>query len=440
MDVAEMTNRADLTAIQAWLDASTNLEVAVELARLEPAQMVVPIRLLDRDRTLAVFEALDPHHQRQVLEGLRDESFHDLLEQMDPDDRVRLIGEMPAKVARRALLGLSPQERAMTAALLGYPEESAGRLMSPEYVNLRASMTVDEAMKKVRRQGRAAETIYLLPVTDDERHVEGVISLRKLVLAGAEERISELMSTEVMRVGVTEDQEVAARLIQDADLIALPVVDSEERLVGMVTVDDAMEVLEAEETEDAALQAATTPLGRPYLSASVLGIARTRALWLVVLIVAAGLTVNVLQYFEDTLAAVVSLAVFIPLLIGTGGNSGAQAATAVIRAMAVGEVGFRDLPRVVWREARVGVLLGAMLSVAVFAPVAFFFDAELATVVSVTLLVVCSWATFVGSILPLVARRVGVDPAVVSAPLVSTLVDATGLVIYLLVARMVLGI
>jgi magnesium transporter len=243
-----------------------------------------------------------------------------------------------------------------------------------------------------------------------------------------------------MRVGVTEDQEVAARLIQDADLIALPVVDSEERLVGMVTVDDAMEVLEAEETEDAALQAATTPLGRPYLSASVLGIARTRALWLVVLIVAAGLTVNVLQYFEDTLAAVVSLAVFIPLLIGTGGNSGAQAATAVIRAMAVGEVGFRDLPRVVWREARVGVLLGAMLSVAVFAPVAFFFDAELATVVSVTLLVVCSWATFVGSILPLVARRVGVDPAVVSAPLVSTLVDATGLVIYLLVARMVLGI
>jgi magnesium transporter len=439
-ELTDLTRDTDLVGLAAWLDETATLEIAEELSRLDPAHKAVPFRLLDRDRALAVFEALDPVHQQEVLEGLRDESFRHLVEEMDPDDRARLVGELPAKVAKRVLAGVSPQERAMTAALLGYPEESAGRLMSPEYVNLRASMTVEQALMKVRRAGRHAETIYLLPVTDDQRRLEGVVSLRRLVLATAEERVADLMATEVHHAHVTDDQEIAARLIQEADLIALPILDSEERLVGMMTVDDAMEVIEAEETEDAALQAASQPLGRPYLSASVLGIAKARALWLLVLIIAAGLTVNVLQYFEDTLAQVVTLAVFIPLLIGTGGNSGAQAATAVIRSMAVGEVQFRDLPGVVWREARVGILLGAMLSAAGFFPVVFFFDAEIGMVVSITLLAICSWATFVGSMLPLLARRVGVDPAVVSAPLVSTLVDATGLIIYLVVARIVLGL
>ncbi|CAN5911515.1 magnesium transporter [soil metagenome] len=439
-ELAELTRSADLPALQEWLESTGTRDIAEELARLDPVEKIVPFRLLDRDRALEVFEALDPPHQQEVLEGLRGERFRHLVEEMDPDDRARLVGELPAKVAKRVLAGLSAQERTMTAALLGYPEESAGRIMSPEFVNLRASMTVADALAKVRRAGRDAETIYLLPVTDDQRCLEGVVGLRRLVLATPDEVVSNLMATEVLYAHVDDDQEVAARLMQEADLIALPILDSEERLVGMMTVDDAMEVIEAEETEDAALQAASQPLGRPYLSASVLGIARSRALWLLVLIVAAALTVNVLQYFEDTLEQVVTLAVFIPLLIGTGGNSGAQAATSVIRAMAVGEVQFRDLPGVVWREARVGVLLGAMLSVAGFFPVTAFFDAEIALVVSITLLVICAWATFVGSMLPLLARRVGVDPAVVSAPLVTTLVDATGLIIYLLVARIVLGL
>jgi magnesium transporter len=439
-ELAELTRSADLAALQEWLESTSTFDIAEELARLDPSEKVVPFRMLGRDRALAVFEALDPHHQQEVLEGLRGENFRHLVEEMDPDDRARLVGELPAKVAKRVLAGLSPQERTMTAALLGYPEESAGRAMSPEFVNLRASMTVADALAKVRRAGRDAETIYLLPVTDDQRRLEGVVSLRRLVLAGPEELVSDLMATEVHHAHVHDDQEVAARLMQEADLIALPILDSEERLVGMMTVDDAMEIIEAEETEDAALQAASQPLGRPYLAASVLGIARSRALWLLVLIVAAALTVNVLQYFEETLEQVVTLAVFIPLLIGTGGNSGAQAATSVIRAMAVGEVHFRDLPGVVWREARVGVLLGAMLSVAGFLPVTVFFDTDIALVVSITLLAICSWATFVGSMLPLLARRVGVDPAVVSAPLVTTLVDATGLIIYLLVARIVLGL
>jgi magnesium transporter len=436
----DLARATDLTALSAWLEGTGTLDIADELARLDPAEKAVTFRLLDRDRALAVFEQLDPVHQQEVLEGLRDDSYRQLVEDMDPDDRARLVGELPAKVANRLLSGLSLDERAMTASLLGYPEESAGRIMSPEYVNLRESMTVVDALAKVRRAGETAETVYTLPVTDDQRRLRGVVSLRQLVLAAPATRIADLMTTEIHSARATDDREIAARLIQEADILALPILDSEDRLVGVMTVDDAMEVIEAEETEDIALHGASQPLGRPYLAASVFTLARSRAVWLLVLIVAAALTVNVLQFFEDTLEQVVTLALFIPLLIDTGGNSGSQASTVVIRAMAVGEVRFGDLPRVIWREARVGVVLGAMLAVAGFIPVSIFFDTDIAFIVSVTLVTICTWATFAGSMLPLLARRAGVDPAVVSAPLITTLVDATGLIIYFVVAQAVLGL
>jgi magnesium transporter len=439
-DLAQLTRDGNLGALGRWLDEASTLDIADELARLEPDHQAVPFRLLERDRALAVFELLDPVHQQQVLTGLRDDRFRQVVEDMDPDDRARLIRELPAKVATRALTGLSASERAMTAALLGYPDESAGRLMTPEYVNLRESMTVADALGKVRRAGHDAETLYMLPVTDDHRHLRGVVSLRQLVLAEPDVRVHDLMTRAVHAVHVTDDQEVAARLVQEAEVLALPVLDSEDRLVGVITVDDAMEVIEAEQTEDLALQGASQPLGRPYLAASPMNVARSRALWLMLLIAAAALTVNVLQVFEETLERVVSLAVFIPLLIGTGGNAGAQASTVVIRAMAVDEVRFADLPRVLWREARVGLVLGAVLGAVAYLPVALVFDTDLALIVSSTLVLICTWATFAGASLPMLARRVGVDPAVVSAPLITTLVDATGLIIYFTIARLVLGL
>ncbi|MCC5954108.1 MAG: magnesium transporter [Acidimicrobiia bacterium] len=439
-DLADLVRTTDLAELQQWLAETGTLDIAEELARLDPSSMAVPFRLLTRDRALAVFEALDPYHQQQVLEGLRDDRYHQLVEDMDPDDRARLVGELPAKVARRVLAGLSDEERAKTAALLGYPEESAGRLMTPEYVSLRQSMSVADALAKVRRAGEDVETIYALPVTDDQRHLRGIVSLRQLVLSPPDRVVGDLMTTDVYQVHVTDDREMAARLVQDADVLALPVLDSEERLVGVITVDDAMDVIEAEETEDLALHGGSQPLGRPYLSASVPALARSRALWLLVLIIAAAMTVNVLSFFEETLEAVVTLALFIPLLIDTGGNSGAQASTVVIRAMAVGEVRFSDLPSIIWREARVGLLLGTMLAAAMFVPVTLFFDSDIAIIVSITLVVICTWATFSGSMLPLLAKRVGVDPAVVSAPLITTLVDASGLIIYFLIARAVLDI
>jgi magnesium transporter len=439
-DLATLLKERDVGRIATWLAQTSNVDIGAEIERLPPADRAVTFRLLPRERALDVFEMLDPAHQQELLEGLRDDRARQLVEDMEPDDRVRLLDEMPATVATRILAGLSPEERELTAVLLGYPENSAGRIMTPQFIDLHAHETVADALMRIRRRGEAAETVYSLPVTDRQRRLVGIVGLRTLVLAEPSARVGDLMTTDVHRARVDDDQEVAARLVAHTGVLALPVVDSEDRLVGVITIDDAMHIIESEDTEDISRGGGAEPITRPYLSVSVGYLARKRALWLLVLIVAAALTVNVLQFFEDTLAEAVTLALFIPLLIDTGGNSGAQSATAVIRAMALGELRVSDLPTVVWRECRVGLLLGGMLSVAVFVPVAVFFEPDLAAVVSLTLVTVCTWATVVGSLLPLVARRVGIDPAVVSAPLVTTLVDATGLVIYFLIAKVILSV
>ena len=385
-DLSELVDAGDIERLNDWLNEATTVEIAEELARLDADERAVPFRLLAKDRAIEVFEALDPADQQALLRNLRDERVVQLFEAMDPDDRARLVDEMPAKVARRLLAGLSPWERALTATLLGYPEETAGRIMSPEYVSLRAGMSVAQALDKVRRAGRHAETVYALPVTDDQRRLIGAIGLRDLVLADPDQRIGDLMETDVYSARVDDDQETVARQIGEANILAMPVVDTENRLVGIVTVDDAIAVLEEEETEDIARTGGAEPVGRPYLTVSVLRLARTRIVWLFLLIVAASLTVNVLQVFEDDLESVVTLALFIPLLIGTGGNTGAQSATTVIRALAVGEVRSDDLPRVVFREARVGLVLGIGLGLVGLVPVSLLFSPELGVVIGLTIL------------------------------------------------------
>lgn len=359
---------------------------------------------------------------------------------LDADDRARLTDEMPAKVAKRFLAGLPETARRNTNILLGYPEESVGRIMSPRYVSLRASLTAVDALSKVRRAGLRSREVLVLPVADDQRRLVGVVDLPDVVTATAGTRVGELTRSETYSVQVDDDQEVGARLMQEADLVALPVLDTEGRLVGVFTVDDAMEILEQEETEDFARAGGVEPLTVPYLEATVLQLARKRATWLLVLILAAVATVNVLGVFEDTLEQVLALALFIPLLIDTGGNSGSQAATVVIRDMAVGEVRFSDLPRVLKRELVVGVLLGLMLGAVAIPIVWVFFGLDFALVIGSTLFVICTWASFSGGLLPIVAKRIGIDPAVVSAPLITTLVDATGLIIYFLIAQAILGI
>jgi magnesium transporter len=438
--IAELVRAGDTERLNELAASTPPLELAEHLARLDRDETAIVFRLLPRERALTVFELLDTDQQQEVLDALRDERVVQLFEDLDPDDRARLLDELPAKVAKRLLQSLSDDERRLTTLLLGYPEDAAGRLMTPEFVSLREQMTVADAMAKIRREGLDAETVYALPVLDDQRHLLGVIGLRALVVADPDAVVGDLMTRQVYSVHTDTDREDAARLVRDAGLIALPVLDSEDRLVGVITVDDAMAVLEEEETEDQALHGGAQPLRGNYLTVSAWSLARARAVWLLVLIVAAALTVNVLQFFEGTLEAVVTLALFIPLLIDTGGNSGAQSSTAVVRAMAVGEVRFSDLPRIVWREARVGVLLGGMLALAAFVPVSLIWEPRLGAVISLTLVTICTWATVAGAALPLLARRVGVDPAVVSAPLITTLVDATGLIIYFVVATAVLGL
>ncbi|AXK88302.1 magnesium transporter [Nocardia farcinica] len=423
-----------------WLDNHPPHLIADQLARMDAVQAGVAFRLLDKDQALAVFEELEPVDQQQILQGLRDQSFRELVEGMAPDDRARMLREAPAKVAKKVLAGLSPRERRMTASLLGYPEGSAGQYMTPEVVALPSDLTVAEALATVRAKGAHAETVYTLPVVDSGRRLTGIVELRELVLARPETMVSELVVTEPAFARATDSAEKAARLMRETNDINLPVVDSENRLVGLLTIDDAVEVIEAADSEDVARQAGSAPWEGHYMAAGVFQLARYRALWLMLLLFAATLTVSVTDFFQATLEQAAHLALFIPLLIGAGGNAGAQAATACVRALAVGEVRVSDLFKVIWRECRVGLVLGSLLASAGLAIAALFVGPRIAVVVAITLVLICGWAATIGGTMPLLAKKLRIDPAVVSAPMVTTLVDATGLVIYFTTAKLVLGI
>ena len=439
-ELTDLVENNDLTGIRIWLAEHRPHEIADEFARISSREAIIPFRLLDKDRELEVFEELDPSQQQAILLELRRTDFHDLLEEMDPDDRARLIGEAPAKIATRALAGLSPAERKMTASLLGYPKDSVGRYMTPETVILHRDLTVGRALEVVRAKGADAETIYTLPVVSDGRRLVGTITLSDLVISDDNRLLKDLVDVFAPRAGVSEPVEDAARLIQEANLVALPVVDSEDRFVGVFTFDDALEVIEAADSEDMARQSGASPVGDHYVTVGVFRLVSARVVWLLLLIVAATLTVNVMQVYEATLEEVTALAMFIPMLIGTGGNVGAQSATAIVRALAVGEVRIRDLPSVLWKESRVGLLLGVVLAGVALVIGSVLVGFDIAVVVSLSVIAICTWAAVIGSAMPLLARKVGVDPAVVSAPMVATLVDATGLLIYFSVARMVLGL
>jgi magnesium transporter len=421
------TRRVD--AALDWLGNHPPHVIADQLARMDAVRAGMAFRLLDKDLALAVFEELEPVNQQQILQGLRDQSFRDLVEGMAPDDRARMLREAPAKVAKKALAGLSPRERRMTASLLGYPEGSAGQFMTPEVVALPRDLTVAEALGMVRAKGGNAETVYTLPVVDSGRRLTGIVELRELVLSKPETMVSELVVTEPAFARATDSAEKAARLMRETNDINLPVVDSEDRLVGLLTIDDAVEV-----------QAGSAPWEGHYMAAGVFQLARYRALWLLLLLFAATLTVSVTDFFEGTLQQAAHLALFIPLLIGAGGNAGAQAATACVRAVAVGEVKASDLLKVIWRECRVGLVLGSLLASVGLAIGALFVGPRIALVVGITLVLICGWAATIGGTMPLLAKKLRIDPAVVSAPMVTTLVDATGLIIYFTTAKLVLGI
>ena len=423
---------------QTLQDISPEVIVPI-LERLSAKQRAIVFRLLHKDEALEVFEALDPSVQSDLVRGLRDAEVAEIFEGLDPDDRVWLLDELPATLAPKLLHGLSDREKRLTSVVLGYPQDSVGRRMTPEYVTTRMDYTVADTMVRLRDRIEDAETIYMLPVLDDARHVAGVVSLRDLIAADPDAVIATVMS-EAQSVQADEDAERAARKLTEAGFVAIPVVDRERRLVGLLTFDDAMRIIEHEESEDSARQGGVEPLRRPYFATPIMQLVRSRVVWLLVLAVGATLTVQVLDVFEDTLAQVTVLALFVPLLIGTGGNTGNQAATTVTRALALGDVRARDIARVLGREARVGLMLGLLLGTLGFVIAGLVYDWEIGAVIGLTLVAVCTVAATIGGIMPLIARWVKVDPAVFSNPFISTFVDASGLIIYFLIARAILGL
>jgi len=443
-DVAEDIGRAlrkrDLSGLADLLAPLTDPQIVVVLERLGLQDRAVVYRLLPKDTALDVFERLDPAVQGDLVLGLQAEDVAAIFAELEPDDRVRLLDELPAVVASRLLRGLTPEERELTAVVLGYPARSLGRRMSPGYITLRPEMSVAAALDRVRSRLADAETIYTLPVIDDERRLAGVVSLRDLMReeqAGA--RVAELMRTPYA-VRASTDAEVAARRCADLKLLALLVVDDEDRLVGILTVDDALRILEDAESRDRARLGGSEPLRRPYLATPVRALVRARVVWLLVLAVGATLTVQVLEVFEATISQMVVLSVFIPLLIGTGGNTGNQAATTITRALALDDVRPRDVGRVLVREAQTGAALGLSLGSVGFVLASLAYSVPVGTVIGLTLLTICTLAATVGGVMPLVAKKLRADPAVFSNPFITTFVDAAGLVIYFLIARAVLGL
>ncbi len=429
----------DLVSVNKLSKSATPAELTVVMERSNFYDRALLYRTLSKDVAVTVFELLDPALQADLVHALRDEEVQSVVESMDPHDRAELLDELPAKVATRLLEGLSPQERALTGIVLGYPEESVGRRMSPEIVSFRREQTAAEALEKIQQVLDDVETVYTIPVVGAHRELLGVFSLRDLMRAQPDALVGDLMKPADKGLA-TEDAETVARRCADRNRIALPIVDHEERLVGVLSIEDALDILEEETSEDQARISGSEPLSRPYLATPVRELVKARVVWLLVLAIGGTLTIHVLEAFEATIAQMVVLSVFVPLLIGTGGNTGNQAATTVTRAIALGDVRKGDVWKVITREIRVGAFLGLLLGLLGFVVTSIFYDLQIGAVIGLTLLSICTLAATVGGSMPLVARKLGIDPAVFANPFISTLVDASGLIIYFMIARAVIGI
>ena len=437
---------ADLRDLLLPLEAA---DVAQLFAELEEHALPLAFRLLPKEQAAEVFVELDSDQQEMLIQGFSNTELKEVLDELYLDDTVDIVEEMPAGVVKRILRHSDPEMRKSINEILKYPEDSTGSIMTTEFVDLKATMTVEDAFKRIRRTGLDKETINICYVTDERRHLTGLLSIRTLLLADEDDVIGDIMETNIISVQTLDDQETTARSLSKYDFLALPVVDTENRLVGIVTVDDAMDVLQEEVTEDIELMAAILPSDKPYLKTGVLETWKARTPWLLILMLSATFTGIILTHFESSLSACAILTAFIPMLSGTGGNSGTQASTAVIRALSLGEVRFSDLLRVLWKEFRVSLCCGACLAAANFVKMMVVdrwlmnnpeVTAPVALVVCCTLVGTVLCAKLVGCSLPLLAEKAGFDPAVMASPFISTIVDSISLLIYFQFATALLGI
>ena len=406
-------------------------------------------RLLPKEQAAEVFVELDSDQQEMLIQGFSNTELKEVLDELYLDDTVDIVEEMPANVVKRILRHSDPEMRKSINEILKYPEDCAGSIMTTEFVDLKETMTVEDALKRIRRTGPDKETINICYVIDEQRHLIGVLSIRTLLLAEEDDVIGDIMERNFICVQTLDDQESTARALSKYDFLALPVVDTETRLVGIVTVDDAMDVLQEEVTEDIEKMAAILPSDKPYLKTGVWETWKARTPWLLVLMLSATFTGIILTHFESALMSCAILTSFVPMLSGTGGNSGTQASTAVIRALSLGEVHFSDVLRVLWKEFRVALSCGVCLAAANFVKMLLVdrwllqnpaVTPMVALVVCITLVGTVLCAKLVGCSLPLLAEKIGFDPAVMASPFISTIVDSISLLIYFQVASLILGV
>ena len=436
----ELLDNKQYRLLRERLADSEPTHVADLLAGIPVDEAVIAFRLLPKSLAISVFDYMDGAFQNQLLEAFSDQAARSFLEAMPPDDRTELLEEVPAKVARRLLQILSPDQRRVTLQLLGYDADTAGREMTPLFVDLHGDMTVAQALERIRRLAINRETVYVCYVMDRRRHLIGTVSLKDLVIADPDAKVSDIMTPDPSFVSTNTDREEVARELREDNLLAIPVVDAEQRLVGIITHDDVADIIEEETTEDIYRFGAVPGTERGYFASRILSIGRRRGVWLLMLMMANIVTGRIIFQQAD-FPKLALLAAFIPLLIANGGNAGAQSATVVIRGLATGEVNPRRALAVISREAAIGAVLGVALgAIALGLAYAMTRDMEVGLVVSITLMIVSMMATLVGGALPFLFRRVNVDPALVSAPLITTVMDICGVALYFGIAYMIMAV
>ena len=438
------------TTLRDMLVTMNPSDIAGIFDSLEEHRIPVMYRLLPKELAAEVFVEMEPDAQELLIKGFSDNELKEVLDELYVDDAADLVEEMPANVVKRILKHADPEMRTAINQILRYKEYSAGSIMTTEYVSLRPHMTVEEAILRIRRQGVDKETIYTCYVTDSSRKLLGLVSVKDLLLADDDETpIRDIMLTNVIYASTSTDQEEVAKMLSKYNFLAMPVLDSESRMVGIVTFDDAMDVMEEEATEDIEMMAGMTPSEKPYLKSTPFELFKNRFPWLSMMMVSATFTGLIMTSFEDALAKVIALSAFIPMLMGTGGNSGSQSSVTVIRGLSLGELSFKDIGAVLWKELRTAVLCGLGLAIVCFAKIwlidRMLFGNEEITLM-VDLVVCCALcvtviiAKAVGAVLPMVAKVLGADPAVMASPFITTIVDAVSLLVYFLFAKLILGL
>ena len=448
-ELTELLDKRDMKQLQRRMEEMNEFDVAEFLTEIEDNRMPMVFRLLSKETAADVFANFEAPEQERIINSITDSELAGIIEELYVDDAVDMMEEMPANVVRRVMRAATPATRSLINQYLRYPENSAGSIMTSEFVDLKKYMNVKESFARIRRIGEDKETIYVCFVISADRKLEGIVTVKDLLLADDDTIIEDLMDRNVIFATTTDDQETVSEMFSDYDLMALPVVDTEGRLVGIVTVDDVLDVMEQETTEDFEIMAGILPSDKPYSRTGPFDMWKNRIPWLMFLMLSATFTSMILTTFEDMLAVQAGLVAFIPMLMGTGGNSGAQSSTAVIRSLSLGDTEPKDVLRVMWKEWRVALLCGVTLAVVNFGKMllldGFILHNESVTVlvaatVSLSIVFIVMFAKVVGSTLPILAEKIGVDPAVMANPLISTVTDAVSLLIYIYVAKLILHI